>query len=86
MRIAPLIARFIASLAAAGALALATPMSAKSSDAQKSEDKPTSSSCSAYQQAPDGAWVRLPCKEEGARGQAQTQHRPTPHGADHDTR
>ncbi len=70
----------IAHLAFAGAvMALAAstvPALAKSSDAQKAEDKSASSSCSAYQQAPDGAWVQLPCKESDGYGQAQTQHRP----------
>jgi hypothetical protein len=58
-------------------------MLAKNSDAQKSEDKSTSSSsCSAYQQAPDGSWEPLPCKETGERSQPQTQNRTSPQGAD----
>ncbi|MBR0951054.1 hypothetical protein [Bradyrhizobium canariense] len=71
----------------AGALAVATaltaPVLAKNSDAQKGEDKSTSSSsCSAYQQAPDGSWEQLPCKETGERPQPQTQNRTSPQGAD----
>ncbi|MGY8705312.1 hypothetical protein RAD16_06145 [Bradyrhizobium sp. 18BD] len=55
---------------------LAGPAFARNSDAQKGEDKPTSSSsCSAYQQAPDGSWEQLPCKETGERSQPQTQHK-----------
>lgn len=70
----------IAYLVFAGALVagsvLTAPAQAKNSDAQKGEDKSaSSSSCSAYQQAPDGSWEQLPCKETGERGQPQTQHR-----------
>jgi hypothetical protein len=58
MRIAHLV--FAGTLAASAALV--TPALAKNSDAQKGEDKSvTSSSCSAYQQAPDGSWEQLPC-------------------------
>ncbi|UPK39862.1 hypothetical protein IVB18_23120 [Bradyrhizobium sp. 186] len=71
----------------AGALAavtvLSVPVMARNSDAQKGEDKSTSSSCSAYQQAPDGSWEQLPCKETGERGQAQTQHRTPEQVSDH---
>lgn len=71
----------IAHLIFAGALAasavLTAPAVAKNSDAQKSEDKAAaSSSCSAYQQAADGSWEQLPCKETGERAQPQTQHKP----------
>ncbi|WGD48885.1 hypothetical protein QA641_24930 [Bradyrhizobium sp. CB1650] len=73
----------------AGALAAAVlmaPALARNSEAQKGEDKPASSSCSAYQQAPDGSWEQLPCKESGERGQAQTQHRAPPQGTDREER
>lgn len=63
-----------AGVLAAGA-ALAGPALAKNADAQKGEDKQVSSSCSAYQQAPDGSWEQLPCKETGERSQPQTQHK-----------
>jgi hypothetical protein len=70
----------------AGAFAVATvltaPVLAKNSDAPKGEDKSTSSSCSAYRQAPDGSWEPLPCKETGERGQPQTQNRTPQQGAD----
>nr|WP_298243971.1 hypothetical protein [uncultured Bradyrhizobium sp.] len=72
MRIAHLV--FTAALAAGAALA--TPALAKNSGAQKAEDKAAASSaCSAYQQAPDGSWEPLPCKETGEHGQPQTQHK-----------
>ncbi|AWL96397.1 MULTISPECIES: hypothetical protein [Bradyrhizobium] len=68
--------------------ALAAPAQAKNSDAQKGEDKSTtsSSSCSAYQQAPDGSWEQLPCKEAGERGQPQTQQRSPARGPDREER
>lgn len=55
--------------------ALTAPALAKSSVAPKGEDGPTTSSCSAYQQAPDGSWVQLPCKENGERSQAPSPQR-----------
>ncbi|OKO91211.1 hypothetical protein AC629_03090 [Bradyrhizobium sp. NAS80.1] len=77
----------IAHLVFAGALAagavLTAPVQARNSDAQKDEDKSTApSSCSAYQQAPDGSWEQLPCKETGERSQPQTQHKSGAQGAD----
>jgi hypothetical protein len=77
----------IAHLVFAGALAasavLTAPAQAKNSDAQKGEDKSAaSSSCSAYQQAPDGSWEPLPCKETGERSQPQTQQKSGAQGAD----
>ncbi|NUR11542.1 MAG: hypothetical protein HOQ20_06820 [Bradyrhizobium sp.] len=79
MRIAHL--AFAAALAASAALA--PPSLARSPEAQKGEDKSTlSSSCSAYQQAPDGSWEQLPCKETGERGQPQTQHKSGAQGTD----
>jgi len=75
MRIAHLV--FAATLVASAMLA--APALAKNSDAQKGEDKSaTSSSCSAYQQAPDGSWEQLRCKETGERDQPQTQHKSGP--------
>ena len=61
MRIAKSI--FVGSLAAL----VAAPALAKNSDGQKTEDKPASTSCKAYQRAPDGSWTPLPCGETGAR-------------------
>ncbi|MBR0705870.1 hypothetical protein [Bradyrhizobium liaoningense] len=78
----------IAHLVFAGALVagsvLTAPALARNSDTQKGEDKSSSSSsCSAYQQAPDGTWEQLPCKETGERAQPQTQHRAPAQGTDH---
>ena len=60
----------------AGTLAVATVLTgavlAKNSDSQKPDANSSSSSCSAYQQAPDGTWEPLPCKEAGDRAQPQT--------------
>ena len=75
----------------AGALALSAvltaPAMARNNNAQKAEDKsPSSSSCSAYQQGPDGSWEQLPCKETGERTQPQTQHRAPVQGTDHEER
>ncbi|MBB4367927.1 hypothetical protein GGD63_000696 [Bradyrhizobium sp. cir1] len=79
MRITRLI--FAGTLAASAVLT--APALAKNSDAQKGEEKSTSSSsCSAYQQAPDGTWEQLPCKETGERGQPQTQHRAPAQGTE----
>ncbi|MBR0927417.1 MULTISPECIES: hypothetical protein [Bradyrhizobium] len=76
----------VASVLAVSA-ALAGPAQARNSDAQKAEDKTaSSSSCSAYQQAPDGSWEQLPCKETGERGQPQTQHRSRSPGSDREER
>ena len=73
---------FFAGAFAASTL-LASPVLAKNSNAQKDDDRSAASSCSAYQQAPDGSWEQLPCKETGDRGQPQTQHKPaSAQGAD----
>lgn len=62
----------IARLVFAGALvASIAPALAKSSTAQKVDEPAPSSICSAYQQAPDGSWTQLPCKENG-------EHNPAP--------
>jgi len=79
MRIAHLV--FAAALAAS--TAMAAPAFARNNDAQKGEDKSISSStCSAYQQAADGSWEQLPCKETGERGQPQTQQKSGRQGTD----
>jgi hypothetical protein len=79
MRIAHLV--FASALGAS--FVLTAPALAKNSNIQKDEDKSTSSSsCSAYQQAPDGSWQQLPCKETGERSQPQTQHKTGPQGSD----
>lgn len=73
---------FVFAGAIAAATVLAAPAQARNADAQKGEEKSTPSSCSAYQQAPDGSWEPLPCKATGERGQPQTQNRTSPQGSD----
>jgi hypothetical protein len=82
------IAHLIVAASLAISATLAAPAFARNSDAQqKGEDKSTSSSsCSAYQQAPDGSWEQLPCKESSERGQPQTQHRTPAQGTDREER
>jgi hypothetical protein len=70
MRIARVI--FVGSVATLAALT--APVLANHSTAQKTEDRSSSSSCHAYQQAADGTWTELPCAESGSNG--QTQHKP----------
>ncbi|MBH5396698.1 hypothetical protein HZZ13_02660 [Bradyrhizobium sp. CNPSo 4010] len=71
---------FAGAIAAAGVLT--APALARNSDAPKNAEKSISPSCSAYQQAPDGTWEPLPCKESGERAQPQTQNRTSSQGAD----
>jgi hypothetical protein len=60
---------FVGSIAAL--VAMTAPALAKNSTAQKTDDKSTSSSCHAYQQAADGSWMQLPCQELGSGGGTQ---------------
>jgi hypothetical protein len=71
MRIANMI--FAASVAAA---ILTAPVLAKSSEAPKTDEKQTATSCDTYQQQADGSWAKQPCAELGAPGQMQ--HRSAP--------
>jgi len=80
MRIAKKI--FVGSLAVL--VSVAAPALAKNSDSQKTDDKPASSSCQAYQQAPDGSWTPLPCGEMGVN--APTPQKNTARGTDQRTR
>lgn len=75
-----------ASTLALAAAAMAGQVQAKHAEAQKAGESVTTSSCSAYQQSPDGSWTRLPCKESGERGQPQTQHRPASQGGESEAR
>jgi hypothetical protein len=52
---------------------LAAPARAKNGTIQKADEAPNSSTCSAYQQAPDGSWTQLPCRENGERSQSAPQ-------------
>jgi hypothetical protein len=80
MRIAQLIfAGSIAALAGLTAPALAkNSNSPANANAQKIEDTPASTGCHAYQQAPDGSWIPLPCQEAGptasAHGKSAARH------------
>ena len=61
------IAKVIFAGSVASAIALATPVLAKHSDAQKpAEEAATSSPCHAYEMGSDGAWRQQPCQEAGA--------------------
>ncbi|MGY8662241.1 hypothetical protein Q3C01_07720 [Bradyrhizobium sp. UFLA05-109] len=72
-------------LASVLAGALTPPVLARNSNSQQAEEKSAASTCSAYQQAPDGSWTQLPCKETGERSsQAQTQHKPPAPGTEPD--
>jgi hypothetical protein len=57
----------------AALLALALPALARNSEAQKTDDKSTSSPCRAYEQTADGEWKPIPCQEGGG-SQTRTQH------------
>lgn len=76
---------FVFASTLAAATVLTGPVLAKNSDSQKNDGNAPSSACSAYQQAPDGTWEPLPCKEAGDRGQAQT-GRSSSHGTERDGR
>ena len=89
MRIAQMI--FVGSIAAltvatAPLLAKNSNSSASNANAQQVEDKPASTGCHAYQQAPDGSWTPLPCQEAGPTAQAPTQHKSATRTPDEETR
>jgi hypothetical protein len=89
MRVARMI--FVGSVAAfavatAPLLAKNSNSSASNANAQKVEDKPASTGCHAYQQAPDGSWTPLPCQEAGPTAQAPTQHTSATRTPDEETR
>jgi hypothetical protein len=77
MRIAGVI--FVGSVAAL----MAGPTLAKHPEAQKTDERPSASSCHAYQQAADGSWTQLPCQEAG---NGQTQHKPVAKGGEDEPR
>ena len=88
MRIARLI--FVGSIAALAGLTAPAP--AKNSNfpananAQKVDDKPTSTGCHAYQQAPDGSWIQLPCQEADPTSQASMHGKSVTGAPDEETR
>ena len=75
-------ALFLGSMAAL--LTLAAPTLARNSNQPKTSEAPASSSCHAYQQAPDGTWTQLPCQAMGSK--AQPQPKSASKGADEETR
>ena len=75
---------FVGSIATLAAMT--APALAKNSTAQKTDDKSTSSSCHAYQQAADGSWTELPCQELGSGSGGQTQHKSATRNSDEETR
>jgi hypothetical protein len=75
---------FVGSIAALAAMT--APAKAKNSTAQKTDDKSTSSSCHAYQQAADGSWTELSCQELGSGSGGQTQHKSATRNSDEETR
>ena len=75
MRIARSI--FVGSLAA---LVVAAPALAKNSNGEKTDDKPASASCKAYQKATDGFMDAIALRRGGRKGIAEehhARHRPT---------
>ena len=66
-------ALFLGSMAAL--LTLAAPTLARNSNQPKASEAPASSSCHAYQQAPDGTWKQLPCQAIGFQGTAAAEVR-----------
>ena len=61
---------------AAALLTLAAPTLARNSSANshtaKATEAPASASCHAYQQAADGSWAQLPCREMGSKATPQS--------------
>lgn len=55
---------------------LSAPALAKSSDAQKDDDKSAAAACSAYEKAPDGSWTPVPCQEIGPGGRKHQGSKP----------
>jgi hypothetical protein len=62
---------FVGSLAAF--VATMAPALAKNAQTPKADEQASSSSCHAYQQAPDGTWMALPCQAHGT--STQTEHK-----------
>jgi hypothetical protein len=77
--------QFVFAATLAAVTAPTAPVLAKNSGTERAEGKSPSSTCSAYQQAPDGTWEQLPCKETGDRSQPRTQ-RSQSQGTEHEDR
>ena len=69
---------------AAALAVLAAPCLARSTEAQRNSEQPATTSpsptCQSYQQAADGSWKQLPCRELGSGDRSQ--HKPPPPSAD----
>jgi hypothetical protein len=74
---------------AAAFVVLAAPVLAKNSNVNsipKNDDKAASPpKCHAYEQAADGSWIELPCRE-GSASQAPAPHKSAAKGPDEDAR
>jgi hypothetical protein len=55
---------------------LSAPVLAKSSGAQKNDDKSGAAACSAYEKAPDGSWTPVPCQEIGPGSRKHQESKP----------
>jgi hypothetical protein len=71
---------FVGSVAA---LVVTAPARAKNAESRSTDDKSTTSSCHAYQQAADGTWQQVPCQEAGG---GQTEHKPPPKASEEEPR
>ena len=58
--------------------AMSAPVLAES---QKADDKSAAAACTAYEQAPDGSWTPVPCREIGS-GSRKHQGSKAPSGDD----
>jgi hypothetical protein len=69
---------FIAAIATSSALASpaapknSSPYSHADANAQKADEETEAQGCRAYQQAPDGSWIQLACREGGSAAPAPT--------------
>ncbi len=78
------IARAILAGSIAALAFVATPVLARNSDAQKTDDKPAATPCHAYEQTADGEWKPIPCQEVGT--ETRKQHVRSAGSADEATR
>ena len=66
---------FVGSLAAV--VATMAPALAKNAQTPKADEQASSSACHAYQQAPDGTWMALPCQSHGTSTQIERKQQTT---------
>jgi hypothetical protein len=53
-----------------------SPNSHADANAQSTEEQPDAHGCRAYQQAPDGSWIQLACREGGGAAAAPAHGKP----------